>query len=658
MRVIVTRNAGIWAAGSDDSTAATARFDGSKWALTRHPELSWGVDPGAVLESADGQSLYFGAAVDLVEGSRQIGGILRLDTSKPEQWTQLAPPLAPYSVYGLGEAPDDSFWAGGFWGLRTLEKPPLGQPPSSLTGAACGVLYSRPGGQLWIGTWTQALYSYDGREWKHHSDLEGLDEMRITSILETSDQSVWVTTQRGMYRFDGVSWIRDPLPIELKPELWKEIRPAEGGLLWVNSAEEVWFRRAWPGLTGEAASGLRTTRYRPDRQEPETEITVVIDEVAQPGNTIISWRGVDPWNVTPVDRLQYSYRLNGDGWSPFTFETSRVLLALEGGRHRFEVRSRDSDFNVDPTAATLSFLVVPSIWKQGWFQVLLLTFVAILVVLGIGLLRRERQLELSNEELKAANTALESFSYSVSHDLRSPLRSIDGFSRALLDDFSDKLDTEGTGHLSKIIAASQRMARLIDGLRRLSQLTRAELNHQTVDLSELSRSIVSELSSNEVDRRWDYRIEKGLETRGDPDLLRIALTNLVTNAIKFSRQAKRPFIEIGRETNAEKGDAFFVRDNGVGFEMEYAGQLFGLFNRLHRKSEFEGDGIGWRSSIESSEGIWAESGPSGVLEKGRRFSSLSTSTGELEERPRVPIAASEAEATRQPKGGRKKSSGP
>jgi PAS domain S-box-containing protein len=194
-------------------------------------------------------------------------------------------------------------------------------------------------------------------------------------------------------------------------------------------------------------------------------------------------------------------------------------------------------------------------------------------------------------QLEAANQELEAFSYSVSHDLRSPLRSIDGFSQALLEDYSDQLDEFGKDYLGRVRKAAQRMAELIDDLLQLSRLTRSEMRVEEVNLSELAIAIATELQNTQPERQVEFAIEPDLIATGDPHLLKIVLENLLCNAWKFTGKQPQARIEFGL-TEDDGTPAYFVRDNGTGFDMEYADKLFGAFQRLHAMTEFEGTGIG------------------------------------------------------------------
>ncbi len=221
----------------------------------------------------------------------------------------------------------------------------------------------------------------------------------------------------------------------------------------------------------------------------------------------------------------------------------------------------------------------------------------------------ERRVVERTAQLEAANQELEAFSYSVSHDLRGPLRSMDGFSLVLIEDYGDRLDDEGKDALQRIRAASQRMGWLIDDLLRLSQVTRAALNVKRVDLSAMAREIADAIHREQPGRSVEWAIDPGLSVSADPALMRIAMQNLLQNAWKFTGRTERTVIRVGAlERDAQR--VHFVADNGVGFDMAHAGSLFGAFQRLHHVGDFPGTGIGLtivRRIIHRHGGeIWAE----------------------------------------------------
>jgi PAS domain S-box-containing protein len=194
-------------------------------------------------------------------------------------------------------------------------------------------------------------------------------------------------------------------------------------------------------------------------------------------------------------------------------------------------------------------------------------------------------------ELKAANAELEAFCYSVSHDLRAPLRSMNGFSQALLEDYPDKLDAEGKDYLNRIHGSTEKMSQLIDDLLKLSRLTRSEMHYEEVDLGSLSRSIINNLKKNNPDRDVKLKLHDKLIVNGDENLLRMALENLIGNAWKFTKIRDKAHIEVGKnQLNDET--IFYIKDNGAGFDMKYSDKLFIPFQRLHSDKQFEGTGIG------------------------------------------------------------------
>jgi signal transduction histidine kinase len=236
----------------------------------------------------------------------------------------------------------------------------------------------------------------------------------------------------------------------------------------------------------------------------------------------------------------------------------------------------------------------------------------------------EQRVRSRTAELAETNRELEAFCYSVSHDLRAPLRSMDGFSQALLDDYGQQLDDAGHDFLNRIRSNCQRMARLIDDLLQLSRLTQAQMRHQSVDLTALAQAIIAELRQTEPGRVVDVRIAPGMVVIGDPVLLRAALANLLQNAWKFTSLRPDAVIEVGRADGSQQSavgspspassPVFFVRDNGVGFDMQYADKLFTPFQRLHAMTEFPGSGIGLATVqrvINRHKGrIWFEAAPS------------------------------------------------
>ena len=232
--------------------------------------------------------------------------------------------------------------------------------------------------------------------------------------------------------------------------------------------------------------------------------------------------------------------------------------------------------------------------------------------------KRSVQLERANRELENANRELEAFSYSVSHDLRAPLRAVGGFSQMILDDFGSQLPAGCKDLINVVITNVAQMRAMIDDLLRLSRLGRCALNTMPVDMTALAGEVLRELRSGQKELNAKFEIANLPKCTGDPSLLKQVFVNLLSNAIKFSRNKQNALVQVGSLRQGGES-VYFVRDNGAGFDMQYADRLFGVFQRLHSDEQFEGTGVGLsivQRVIERHGGrIWAESAP----DKGATF---------------------------------------
>jgi light-regulated signal transduction histidine kinase (bacteriophytochrome) len=234
-------------------------------------------------------------------------------------------------------------------------------------------------------------------------------------------------------------------------------------------------------------------------------------------------------------------------------------------------------------------------------------------------LNLEKRVAERTAALEASNKELEAFSYSVSHDLRAPLRGIDGFAAFLQIDYADKLDAQGKSHVQRVRAATRRMGQLIDHLLKLSRTARSEIKPSRINLSELAQTIAKDLQRTGIGRSATFAIAPDMIVDADPVLLQVALENLMGNAWKFTGKRAVAWIEVGSTTTKEGGIAYFVRDNGAGFDMRYADKLFVAFQRLHAITDFDGTGVGLANvqRIVRRHGgkVWAEA----ALDQGATF---------------------------------------
>lgn len=328
------------------------------------------------------------------------------------------------------------------------------------------------------------------------------------------------------------------------------------------------------------------------------------------GNDISHFREVNP-TMVEIFAAQSADELMAQTLQTLFYETKDWMIYQEHIKGKFRTRVLDLHFRKLDGTDFFGSLTIAA--KRAGDEVILdgiLEDITERKLQSEHIQTLNEHLANRSAELEVINRELESFSYSVSHDLRAPLRAMDGFSSTLLTDYGDKLDDRGRDRLLRVRSAAQKMANLIDDLLNLSRVSRTELAWEQVDLTDLARATFAELQQASPQRQVSCHVAENLNATGDRRLLGIVLTNLLNNAWKFTASRNPAVIEVGRD-ELETEPVFFVRDNGAGFDMAYAGKLFGAFQRLHDAGEFPGTGIGLATVqrvIHKHGGrIWAES---------------------------------------------------
>lgn len=466
-QLLVTQDGILWAAGSHNNTAATAKFEGGKWTRDIHPHLGWDIDPRTMFEAKD-SSLWLSTFVDWWHYKDRpfLGGMIQYTK---QGWQHHHTRPIPLYAYGIGQTPDGLLWFGG----RLVQfDGHIWQPvrePTELGKDYIDVIHTGFTGNLWLGTRTYGVFQKENGQWNRYDYRHGLADNKITSILQSQDQTVWVGTLEGISRFDGHTWTTHALPQTLpRPKHAGSIRQSQDGAIWLNtvSNSKAWLRRAEPigKKIKKDIFALKTIRYKPETDHPETIITESPDEVSQPGNVTLTWKGTDPWQNTRSEHLKYAWKLDDEEWSPYAKSIIHTFKNLPSGKHTFQVKARDNAFNVDLTPALVQFSVLPPIWQQPWFVILIVSFVGITAYQASRIIIRDQKLKQTNEALSSANKEL----YGVNVELQ---QTID--ERARLDDqlqnlqylfqLRTELDTKKSPR-SIILCAGDTMMHVLTGI--------------------------------------------------------------------------------------------------------------------------------------------------------------------------------------------------
>lgn len=597
VRIVEVPGGRIWAAGSHRGVAATAYLENNRWVMQLHPRLSWSIDPRSVF--FDNQNtLWFGASVDRQEALGQVSGVLQLTnpTETVLNWKHHTQQdgITQHNVYGIGQSPDGTIWLGGSRLLHYNNRRWNHLADNELLNDYIDIVHSRR--NLWVGSRYYGVFHFDGSQWKQYTTAHGLPGNTIISIFEESPNRVWTITDRGIALFDGRRWqsglFSDYFPI---PREGGEVMVDQSGNLWINKARREWKRRALPFsiITPNALEEFWTIRYTGDNNPPKTTIEVYTESVARPGNTLISWSGTDYWMETSQSQISFSYRLNDGEWSEFTSQTNVLLTNLSSGKHRFEVRARDLNFNIEPTPAFVHFSVAPPAYKQPWFLILVAGFLGVIIYLQVRLLNRNRRLNVLNLSLNSANQTLEKrkqkievqnqtireqkdelehktqileeqnseiltqrdnlkemvekvetlsnlkqrFFTNISHEFRTPLTLILGSIEKLIA-MPEKAEKERLQSTYQIIHQnSKRILRLINQILEISKIEtgKMSLNPEPGNIAAFTREITRLFEEITTSRNIELSLEIDLEqpiVLFDHDMLEKILFNLISNAIK------------------------------------------------------------------------------------------------------------------------------
>jgi len=319
-------------------------------------------------------------------------------------------------------------------------------------------------------------------------------------------------------------------------------------------------------------------------------------------------------DFTAPEKNQYAYIMEGfdKSWNHIGTKRTATYTNLDPGNYVFRVKASNNDGIWNEVGTSIKIIIKPPFWQTIWFRILGIIFA--ISILGAGYRIRIARIRARNIELErhiSERTAeLEAFTYSVSHDLRAPLRAIGGYTNILMADYEPQLDENGKRVCSTICNDTQRMGRLIDDLLTYSRVSRTDIRTSEIDMESVVQSVFIELTTPENRKRIDFKVDSIPKANGDLTLIREVWLNLISNAIKFSSKQEQAVIEVNYQKDGHR-NIYLIRDNGVGFDMQYADKLFSVFWRLHSQKEFEGSGVGLaivQRLIQRHGGkVWAES---------------------------------------------------
>lgn len=504
---------------------------------------------------------------------------------------------------------------------------------------------------IWFGTLKSLTQIKPGSDTlTHFGYKDGLANETVYGILEDDYGNLWISTYNGLSKFDSrtklfTNFYREDGLLSNEFNQFSYYKDNEGllyfgnikGITIVNpktSKGEISFPEV--KITGVHISNLMQENKTLIKEGIIKESFNFTNEMVLPYNKNAFSIEFSALEYNSPQRIKYMYKLEGfnEDWVTVRPLSHFInFMNLDPKTYTLKIRSTNKEGIWNPGITEFNITINPPFYGTLWFKFLAVILAGSIVVFAhqyrikASLKRQETLQKLVDEqtiELKERNADLESFSYSVSHDLRTPLRSIYSFSQIINEDFGDQLPAEAKSYFNKITNAAYNMTNLIDGILKLAHIARSDMNKKRINISKIAEDIIVEIKRLYPDKIINTNINPHIYADGDKTLITTVLENLISNAVKFSSNREEINIEIGKtrafdRTKTAAAEVMYIKDNGIGFDMKYSEKLFQVFQRLHSSLEFSGTGIGLANvkKIINRHGgtVWAESEP----EKGATF---------------------------------------
>lgn len=585
----------LWVVGSHGGRAALTVFDGEHWERHEHPEFAGFIERG-VLEAADG-TVWFGAMGDRSgKPDHSTGGALQYEVAADGKVRLLKhhpSNVFPYAISRIAQTHDGTLWLAAPTMHRYDPHSGAVEVEPDLPAVYTHDMVVDRSDRLWVAKGLFGLHCRENSTWRVYGVEDGLAGKLVVNLLPLRDGTLLAAADTGISRFDGQRWMGDVFNADFAMSGRSgNMQESADGSIWFNFTNKD-TRSPQIAMNIEVGERFRTVRYSADSLAPDTFIGPHLDEVDSAGNIHLSWSGRDVWANTPKDRLQFSWRVNGGAWSPFSYDTSKTLLNLDSGRHSLEVRARDRDFNVDASPARSSFTVALPIWRRAWFvSMVLLIAGGAAVFIWTLIFFHEKRLKERAQHLMELDQMKTGFFTNISHELRTPLTLIARPLERLLEKERDESKRE---MLDMALRNSNRVWNLASQLLDFRRLEQGKMRVAVTegDIAQCIREVIETLRPTAEAKQIECRVALPSDCPGcfDADKLKKIVQNLVNNAIKYT-----PVGGVVEVALAAGGDGHEMRltvaDTGPGIGQEHLKRIFDRFYRIPEKSIVDGSGIG------------------------------------------------------------------